>query len=156
MLHSPNPVRANSTVTSISAQPETFFLVRMQPAWSVSHQDSMRVPRFCHLNNPTRPASDALRENELTSSVPSRQDSMAVAFGVPNRGTRLASQVCHWRDTVHAWECHFRKTPQMINTSIQTGSVEIRSRSMLSYTQSGAGVEVHGDSPSSMGPSCLE
>ena len=47
------PVACPLQLPSINAQPETLFLVRIQPAWYGSHQDSMRVTRFCHLSNQT-------------------------------------------------------------------------------------------------------
>ena len=72
----------------------------MQQAWSVSHKVSIRVTRFCHLNNQINLGPPP--RNQPISSNPLRPGSLAVASYTPSLFTRLVSQVCHWKDTAHA------------------------------------------------------
>ena len=64
--------------SSINAQPVTLFRVRIQPAWSVPHQDSIRVTRFCHLNNQTSLGRTPRKRASLFSPISSRFDGCCI------------------------------------------------------------------------------
>ena len=63
---------------SINAQKETLFQVRIQPAWSVSHQDSICVTSFCHLNNQSSLGRTPRKRASLFSPISSRFDGCCI------------------------------------------------------------------------------
>ena len=86
-------VCTDGTATSINAQPETLFRVRMQPAWSVSHQDSIRATRFCHLINQTSLGRTPRKTRaSLFNPISSRFDGCCIL----RASTRSVYSVCYW------------------------------------------------------------
>ena len=63
---------------SMNAQPETLFRVRIQLAWSVSHQDSIRVTRFCHLNKQINLGRTPRNRANLFEPISSRFDGCCI------------------------------------------------------------------------------